>query len=173
MTIVPQTKSFPWKWNDYMTDSVNHEYVNNSWIRPCLAISLWGILLRNQTHCTRAHWGFCDSYSCLNYASGSVQNRFHKEGLLFIVPTRALHVHTHKHTHAHTHSGTHIHTDTNTHTCTYIIHTDTDRYTHIYTQTHKYAQTLRHAHRHIHSDMHTYAYTLRPAHTHIYTYRHI
>lgn len=32
-----------------MTDSMNHEYVNSSWTRPCLAISLWGILFRNQT----------------------------------------------------------------------------------------------------------------------------
>lgn len=49
MTTLPQTKSFPWKWNDCMTDSMNHEYVSSSWTRPCLAISLWGILLRNQT----------------------------------------------------------------------------------------------------------------------------
>lgn len=48
MTALPQTKSFPWKWNDCMTDCTNHEYVNNSWTRPCLAISLWGILFRNQ-----------------------------------------------------------------------------------------------------------------------------
>lgn len=27
-----------------MTDPMNHDYVNNSWTRPCLAISLWGIL---------------------------------------------------------------------------------------------------------------------------------
>lgn len=49
MVAVPRTESFPWKWNDCMTDPMNHDYVHNSWTRPCLAISLWGILFRNQT----------------------------------------------------------------------------------------------------------------------------
>lgn len=79
MTALPQTKSFPWKWNDCMTDSMNHEYVNSSWTRPCLAISLWGILFRNQTTLYQSFWGFCDYHSCLEHESGLVQKKSIKD----------------------------------------------------------------------------------------------
>lgn len=93
MTTLPQTKSFPWKWNDCMTGSLNHEYVNSSWTRPCLAISLWGILLRIRQHYTRACWGFCDYHSCLEHESGLVQKKksIKDEEMWLIVVTSQTH----------------------------------------------------------------------------------
>lgn len=102
MTTLPQNKSFPWKWNDCMTNSMNHEHVNSSWTSPCLAISLGGFYSEIRQHYTRACWGFCDYHSCLEQESGLVyikKKSIRDKDVWLIVAITHMRAHTHTHRH--------------------------------------------------------------------------